>query len=126
MNYSTSDNLNSVLSKPIKKETRVIFVEHNNLKGSTIPSKLVLNSDLNLVIMNAKRVWTESDQIYLNLLKSESLKDKTFICLNNTSRDIAETFVGQLPPIGRFRSLSYVFLNMGITSTTPSIENRLK
>ena len=126
LNYSTSDNLNSVLSKPIKKETRVIFVEHNNLKGSTIPSKLVLNSDLNLVIMNAKRVWTESDQIYLNLLKSESLKDKTFICLNNTSRDIAETFVGQLPPIGRFRSLSYVFLNMGITSTTPSIENRLK
>lgn len=124
LNYTTAKHIVSVIGRPLKDDTNIAVIEHPALNRSTIPSGLVISADLNIVIMNAERVWTESDQIYLDLLISKSDKSRLFICLNNTTGEVAESHIGQIRSLKHLSKMAYDFLNLGITSSKNSIEKK--
>ena len=124
LNYTTAKHIVSVIGRPLKDDTNIAVIEHPALNRSTIPSGLVISADLNIVIMNAERVWTESDQIYLDLLISKSDKSRLFICLNNTTGEVAESHIRQIRSLKHLSKMAYDFLNLGITSSKNSIEKK--
>ena len=124
LNYTTAKHIVSVIGRPLKDDTNIAVIEHPALNRSTIPSGLVISADLNIVIMNAERVWTERDQIYLDLLISKSDKSRLFICLNNTTGEVAESHIGQIRSLKHLSKMAYDFLNLGITSSKNSIEKK--
>ena len=128
INLNLSENILDLVELDDALNKKVIITEFGSINEYSIPVNIVKKADLNILVMNSKKVWTESDDVYLNLLKS-IVKDnnRIFICLNNTSREVAESFIGQIPPYNKkLRNVSYNFLNLGLTSAESGIVKRIK
>ncbi|WP_239063636.1 hypothetical protein [Bacteroides sp. 51] len=93
----------------------VLIVEYPNLKDNNVPSKLLEEANLNLLVTRADRSWKESDKLIYEKLKSQIGETPLYFYLNKTSREAAENFTGMLPPYTYLRKLGYRLSQLGLT-----------
>jgi hypothetical protein len=97
-------------------EEDVVIIIHPSCKESSIPSSMLRNSDLNMLLLNASMVWSEANQImYENLLRN-SAGAPLRLCLVDTDRYVLETFAGMLPPYTAYRKFIYKIMQSGYSA----------
>lgn len=94
----------------------IVIVEYDCLSQNNVPTALLNEAAVNLMILNAERAWYPSDQVTFDALKQKIDKDSLFICLDNTSREAVEQYTGQLPPYTFLRNLAFRIMNFGLTA----------
>jgi len=94
----------------------IILVEHKPIPESSIPVGLLREASLNLVIVRADKVWTDVDKLAFERLKNQVQNTPLMLYLTNTSVDVAENFMGMMPPFTKFRVLAYKLMQFGLTS----------
>jgi len=100
----------------------IVLVENINLKSSIPPNTLLDQAKVNLLIANSKRVWKNSDNLFVESIREKS-KTPFYLFLNNTSRESVEDFIGEMPPYSHKSSLSQKIREMGLTAEDSSIED---
>ena len=117
--YTVAQHISDLV--PDTDEYDIILVEHLQIRGNPLSKGLLKQATLNLVVANACRVWTFSDDEYLQSLRKILDEKKLFIYLNNANREAVEDFTGQLPPETSMRSLANKMKYMGITAKKSAV-----
>lgn len=100
----------------------IILVEYPSLCHTSVPEKVLVKADVNLLIANAARLWSEKDDARLLPLK-EALKDKPFfLYLNNANREVVESFTGELPPKSPVHGFFSRLAQLGLTSQNAAVK----
>lgn len=103
-------------------EPDILLIEYPALNGATIPYPVLQQADVNLLIANACRLWSEKDDNRLMTLK-EIVKDvPLFLYLNNASREVVESFTGELPPYSPVHSFFSRLSQLGLTAKKAAIK----
>ncbi|WP_102408643.1 GumC family protein [Parabacteroides bouchesdurhonensis] len=119
--YLLAQNFN--IFSPIQKNVNIVLVEHLSIQTNNIPSALIENADINLLIVNAQKVWKNSDNEILNYLQQITGNNTSiFMVLNNAQRDAVEDFTGQLPPQSSMRSFANRIMYLGLTSKDSAVK----
>lgn len=100
-----------------KKGEQITLIEYPPLQELSVPSSLLQQAHVNLLIVCSNRVWRDTDKILFQSLQEESQNVPVLIVLNKTKREETEYFTGLLPPHTRRRKLLYRFLQLGLTSS---------
>jgi hypothetical protein len=66
------------------------------LSQYSFPSELVMKADLNVMVLNARRLWGDADDHLSNLYLNATMNN-TLIMLNNVQTDNLETLLGEIP-----------------------------
>lgn len=100
----------------------IILVEYPALCHNSVPEKVLAEADLNLLVANAARLWSEKDDARLRSIK-DILKEKPFyLYLNNASREVVESFTGELPPHNQAHSFFSRLAQLGLTSKKAAVK----
>lgn len=94
----------------------IILVNHAPLKSSPVPSTLLRQAAVNLLLVRADSVWKDSDQILFKELNKQSGESPVLICLSEAEQVVVENFTGMLPPYTPLRKLAYRYYQLGLTS----------
>ncbi len=94
----------------------IIIVEHRSILKSTIPVGLLREASINLFIVRADKVWRDIDKIAFDRLLQQAQDTPVSLYLTNVKREIAESFMGMLPPYSRVREFIYKIIQFGLTS----------
>ena len=111
-----------LISELESRDYDIVLVEYPSLISNNIPSGLLLNANLNLFIVNAKRVWRKSDGKILKHLETSAENTPLKLILNNADRYDVEDYVGELPPVKSHRSVALRLMHMGLTSSKSKID----
>lgn len=98
------------------KQYDIVLIEYLSLEESNLPDNLLNSNAVNLLILDAQRIWLAKDKAILNNIRERISNNRLFVYLNRTSREVVEEYTGLLPPITPNRKLIYRFLNFGITA----------
>lgn len=104
------------------KDIDIIVIEHLCMQQNTIPSELLKKADVNLLIVNACRVWKNSDDEYLKYLKEVKADAPLYMYLNNAKREAVEDFTGPLPPKASMRNLTNRIIYLGLTARNSAVK----
>ncbi len=101
ISYSIPENLIKIessreLSDQVPSERPIRLVELPCINKYSIPSSLVKNADLSLLVVNAKRNWSVADD-HLQELYLNSVDHPVMVVLNKTEPDDLESILGELP-----------------------------
>lgn len=100
----------------------IILVEYPPIKENTIPLSVLQKGDANLLVANACRLWRNSDNETIAPIK-EALKDTPFMLyLNNSDREVVESFTGELPPKMVIHSFFSRLAQFGLTSQKDAVK----
>lgn len=77
----------------------VVIVEFPPVKQSPIPKSLLQTANLNLILLDANKVWRESDQTMFDEIKRLSGDVPVMICLTNADYNVVENMTGVSPSI---------------------------
>jgi len=103
---------------PSSKNADIIIVEYPPLNDSNIPTSLLREASINLIVAKAKRTWKFTDQLLLNNIKmSINNECPTFLILNKANRDVVESFTGLLPPVNKINKILYKYSQFGLTAS---------
>jgi len=103
---------------PDLQNNEVLIVEYPSLDEHEVPTALINEGTINLMVTRANRTWKDIDQKALNQFNSVLEKKETlFFYLTEAGRDAVEEFVGQLPPYTSFKNFIYRMSQMGLTAT---------
>ncbi|MFA5642036.1 MAG: exopolysaccharide biosynthesis protein [Bacteroidales bacterium] len=94
----------------------IVLVEHSSLRKHAIPVGLLREASVNLVIVRADKVWRDIDKIAFERLTEQTGEAPIQLYLTNTKRDVAENFLGMLPPYTKLRTTAYKLMQFGLTS----------
>lgn len=94
----------------------IVLVEHSSLRKHAIPVGLLREASINLVVVRADKYWRDIDKIAFDRLIAQAEDSPIQLYLTNTKRDVAENFLGMLPPYTRRRTLAYKLTQFGLTS----------
>jgi len=94
----------------------VILVEHRSILQSAIPVGLLREASINIIVLRADKVWRDIDKIAFERLKLQTQNIPVILYLTQTTRDVAESFMGMLPPYSKIRKLIYKMAQFGLTS----------
>ncbi len=94
----------------------VILAEHINVRQATIPTGLLREATLNIFVVRADKVWRDIDQLAFDRIKEQSADTPIMLYLTNVRREVAETFLGMLPPFTHIRLFVYKIIQFGLTS----------
>lgn len=100
----------------------ILLIEHAFIQNSSIPIALLRKADVNLLVVNAARVWKNSDEEYLNYLKEVTGTTPLYIYLNNARREAVEDFTGQLPPKTSIHSIANRMMYLGLTANDSAVK----
>jgi uncharacterized protein involved in exopolysaccharide biosynthesis len=100
----------------------VIIAEYPPLSSNSIPKSLLNAASVNLLIVNARRVWRKSDAESLQHLQELVGNTPFEMILNNADRYDVEDYTGDLPPARIHRIMSMRFMHMGLTSKKTAVE----
>lgn len=119
-----TDDKKYILAKSIEDlcpdlmNNEVLIVEYPSLDEHEVPTELLNEGTVNLLVTRANRTWKDIDQKALNQLTSVlEKKDNLFFYLTEAGRDAVEEYVGQLPPYTKFKNFVYRMSQMGLTAT---------
>lgn len=103
---------------PDLQNNEVLIVEYPSLDEHEVPTPLINEGTINLMVTRANRTWKDIDQKALNQLTSVlENKETLFFYLTEAGRETVEEFVGQLPPYTAFKNFVYRMSQMGLTAT---------
>lgn len=94
----------------------IVITEFEALSQSSVPPALLDAADINLVVLNAERPWTEADKLLFTSVKRIVHPEHLAICLSKVGREALEEIVGQLPPYTHWRNNFYKWFNFGISA----------
>lgn len=94
----------------------IVLVEHSSLRKHAIPVGLLREASVNLAIVRADKVWRDIDKIAFERLTEQAGEAPIQLYLTNTKRDVAENFLGMLPPYTKLRTTAYKLMQFGLTS----------
>lgn len=103
-------------------EADIILVEYPPVSTATLPLPVMQEANVSLLVANARRLWSSSDNTTAIPLK-DALKDKPFmLCLNNAGREVVEAFTGELPPTTSLRTFLRRISQLGLTAQQAEIK----
>lgn len=115
--YLLATGITDLVSKESAKVNDIILIVHQAVVSESIPPALLNNVNLNLLITRSSRTWKNTDQeTFEKMIKASDLVPFHHI-LNYTSRDVAESFTGLLPPYTKLRKFFYKLSQLGLTSS---------
>lgn len=101
--FQLARNVNDIYARG---DEDILIVEYPSLGESNIPTPLLREAQLNLMIVSADHGWRTTDKILLAELESQ-IGSKPYLCLNRAPIYDIENFTGMLPPYTLFRNISY-------------------
>lgn len=95
----------------------ILIVAYPPLFESNIPSALLHDANVNILVAPANRGWKNVDtQLCEQFISQLGKTDVPFrICLTDASREAVEDFTGQLPPYTLLRKLGYRLSQLSLT-----------
>lgn len=120
--YSRATDFSFLITPDEAKNYDIILVEYPAFQGNAVPKTLICKASLNLLIMNAKRVWKRSDEDILEHFKDITGTTPYALILNNADRYDVEDYTGTLPPEKRHHNIANRLMHMGLTAKKTSIE----
>lgn len=119
-----TDDRKYILAKSIEElcpdlqNNEILIVEYPSLDEHEVPTSLINEGTINLLVTRANRTWKDIDQKALDHLKSVlENQESLYVYLTETCRDAVEEYVGQLPPYTAFKNFVYRMSQMGLTAT---------
>ncbi|GAB1447354.1 MAG: hypothetical protein L6Q78_04865 [Bacteroidia bacterium] len=97
-NARTEDQLLPEFSRVRRDAFNFIIVEVPAISVNALPNQLIKNSKLSLLVLDARRSWTQSDDYILKLFaRASSADNKIMMWLNHVEVENLENLVGLLP-----------------------------
>ncbi|MFY8189416.1 MAG: hypothetical protein ACOVK9_00510 [Bacteroidia bacterium] len=94
----TEENLLPEFSRVNRSSFNFIIVEIPAISINAIPNQLIRNSRLSLLVVDARRSWTASDENIMKLFSKASGDDnKIMLWLNQVEAEDLENMVGAMP-----------------------------
>lgn len=103
-------------------EPDILLIEYPAFSSATIPLAALHNSDVNLLVANACRLWRNSDDSSLKPIKEAMQDTPLFLYLNNADREVVESFTGELPPKTPIHSFVSRLAQLGLTSKKAAVK----
>lgn len=119
--YYLATNFNFI---PNQEKVNIIIIEYPAIQYNNIPRALLQNADINLLVINACRVWKKSDNEILQQIINYLSQSPIFIYLNNASRITVEDYTGNLPPQSSHNIFSRLMMHLGLTAKKASINSK--
>lgn len=94
----------------------VILVEYPSLKEAALTREILKGVSVNLLIVDSRRTWQTTDQLFYERLKDMTEQTPLFFVLNHTKLETAEDFNGLMPPYTPLRKLFYRLVQLGLTA----------
>lgn len=121
--YLNAQNLTDFWQKnEAEKEADIILVEYPAVSSSSLPLSVLQQADVNLLVVNACRLWRSSDTNTLAPIKEALAGTPLFIYLNNADREVVESFTGELPPQTPLHSFFSRLSQLGLTSKKAAVK----
>lgn len=98
------------------RDEDVILAEHVDVRRAAIPTGLLREASLNIFVVRADKVWRDIDKTAFERILEQSHDKPIVLYLTNVRREVAETFLGMLPPYTKFRMFIYKIIQFGLTS----------
>jgi uncharacterized protein involved in exopolysaccharide biosynthesis len=115
--YFTADSISNLCGA---NDANILIVEYPELSTHTIPTPLLQQANLNIVVARADQGWKANDKILFNNVKERSGEAPLYIYLNCASREEVQNYTGMLPPYTFFSRLRYRFSQFALTEHTSS------
>ena len=107
------------------QENEILIVEYPSLNEHEIPTALLNEGTVNLLVARANRTWKDIDDKALRqLLTALEKKDSIFVYLTEADRDAVQEFTGQLPPYTPFKNFIYRMSQLGLTATENTMQGK--
>lgn len=100
-----------------ENKNEITLFNHTPISDSPIPSIFLKDATINLLVLRADVVWTDSDQLLLDDLRKRAENTPLLICLVHADRSVVESFTGLLPPYTSVRKFNYRYNQFGFTSS---------
>lgn len=100
------------------QDENVVILEYPDLRSNNIPSELLQEANLNLIIARANHGWKSNDKILVKNLKEQIGTAPFYLYLNQASRDEVQNYTGMLPPYTFLRQLMYRYSQLALTEHT--------
>lgn len=97
-------------------DSGIVIVVYQPLSTGTVPSTLLKEANLNLIVVRSNRTWKNIDQDAYENLVAQCGDTPLFLVLNETGWDVTEDFTGLLPPYTHMRRWLYRLSQLGLTS----------
>lgn len=99
------------------QEEDILIVVYPPLIQSNIPTELLLDANVNLMVSPADRGWKTVDQQLASQFLCQVGKSDVPVrmCLTHAQRNAVEDFTGMLPPYTLLRRLGYRFSQLSLT-----------
>jgi uncharacterized protein involved in exopolysaccharide biosynthesis len=105
-------------------DENIIIVEYPSLKEHNIPTELLRQANLNLLIARADKGWKANDKILLRGVKEQAGETPFYLYLSQASRDEVQNYTGMLPPYTPFRRLMYRLSQLSLTESFNSKQTK--
>lgn len=105
-----------------EKTPDIILVEYPAVSTASLPLPVLKESDFNLLIANAGRLWGKDDDARLKPLKETLEGTPLFLYLNNAEREVVESFTGALPPYTPVHNFFSQLAQLGLTSKPAAVK----
>ncbi|WP_291584042.1 hypothetical protein [Bacteroides sp.] len=113
-NSSEFQLANSIHELYIPRDEDILIVEYPAMSNSNVPTPLLREAQLNLMVVSAKYGWKATDKIMLQKLEAQ-LGAKPYLCLNRAPRYDVENYTGMLPPYTPLRKVMYLLSQLALT-----------
>jgi hypothetical protein len=113
---------NSVKNLYTPSDENILIVEYLSLRDNNIPSDLLEEANLNLIIARADHGWKTTDKIIYQNLKKQIKDTQLYLYLNQASREEVENYTGMLPPYTFIRRLLYRYSQLALTEHSSDIK----
>lgn len=120
--YVTATAFDGLCKTGAIKNPDIYLIEYPAIQYDALPARLLSKGDVNLLVINACRVWKNSDDKLLQHLKEMSGETPILIFLNNSSRENVEDFTGPLPPYSSQHSVATQMMHMGFTAKGTAVK----
>lgn len=105
-----------------EKEADIILVEYPATSTASLPLSVLKQADMNLLVANACRLWSKSDEHRLKPVRKALGDTPLFLYLNNADREVVESFTGNLPPQTAVHSFFSRLAQLGLTSKPAAVK----
>ncbi|MDP1726924.1 MAG: hypothetical protein Q8M15_09085 [Bacteroidota bacterium] len=104
-NAKTEENILPEFSRVNRNAYNFIIVEIPAISINALPNQLIKNSRLSLLVLDARRSWTDSDENILKLFRKASTdENKIMVWLNFVEPENLENMVGAMPKPKKIQS----------------------
>lgn len=104
-NAKTEENILPEFSRVNRSAYNFIIVEIPAISINALPNQLIKNSRLSLLVLDARRSWTASDENILKLFRKASTdENKIMVWLNFVEPENLENMVGAMPKPKKIQS----------------------